>query len=1209
MTMSTCMENYQAAMSELQATLEFQVELHKFYNVDLFQRGYYQIRTSLRVPPKAPVKMEVSLPKNSNCDLVFPACIMNGVAVSKTFEILYRNEDVIVNDIVTFRVHMLVDSQKIEQDIEKADLQLVMELWFTDEDYGWISSWRDSISNDICIDNQDKIQMVSQKVLKLHFVPSKGIHHHVPVIFDYFHLCVICTTVHGTLVALHQPYISMLGTQFKKQGVDPRSLPKLPKSGWNKNQEPSTLESVLFGPRPLAASPKYAVMLRLKGACKVLREICHVLLSAYESLQASYQDLVKLLPSQMGQRLQIESADCHKRLESIAEVIETFDDEEDMLQTANTNVAQLCAENLILWSQYLEMVTLNEKITFSLAKEHHLTRCKRFAEAFFTMEHSKHSMLSCYEPSMHGHIDLNTIVKNSIYFQTLPPLPVECLEVDGDSTTLPVIFEDVYSDLFHLSDQMTTDIDDIGLTVQDIQLDRTESMSSNQSSSYSETSEKSKSKAKKFIKNIKPETLKRPSHSFQNEVAGAKVKHDATLVGYKKLSLDGPNVEPVVALGTLSPNGANLEEQKQKLMMNAASMPSLFNSPHSKLKTGSMPDLSFSRGGSSPGSARLRAETGSLCESDSDISSRSSSIRGPIRSLTLPETNDGENDLPKSDSRVTFNEADVIINGIEMDPEDVRESTPVERLSEQDGGDTSHGVSDADNVSSSDCVEGAEKSDYDVLADSISQALGEKEQVTADSGASTQSSEIRNTTDVSRTCADKRTSESRKDSGIEECSGATGSTCSNTHNPLKHHLSDASASSSFGDEESEYTILELLKKDYKHSQKNKKDSPAHRHGLPSASSVDDLQKDSALGSSTESKISGGSRPSSMVVSASSPELSAMAQYDGQQRLVSIVADQTISFVTAKEDLKRMLRSGYHGNLYSDFPNLPSNIPYFWPPSSTYDDDLHLIICVHGLDGNSADLRLVRTYIELAMPGAKIDFLMSERNQPDTFADFSVMTDRLVEEILYYINMYSLNPARISFIGHSLGNLIIRSALARPELAHLMPKMHTFLSLSGPHLGTLYNNSGLVNMGMWFMQKWKKSGSLLQLSLKDHSDLRQTFLYKLSQKSGLENFKNVLVVASTQDRYVPYHSARIEICKSAVKDSSNTGQIYLEMVNNLLQPILTKPDVTFVRYDVFHALPNTANSLIGRAAHIAVLDSELFLEKFFTVNVLKYFKFK
>ena len=113
-------------------------------------------------------------------------------------------------------------------------------------------------------------------------------------------------------------------------------------------------------------------------------------------------------------------------------------------------------------------------------------------------------------------------------------------------------------------------------------------------------------------------------------------------------------------------------------------------------------------------------------------------------------------------------------------------------------------------------------------------------------------------------------------------------------------------------------------------------------------------------------------------------------------------------------------------------------------------------------------------------------------------------------------------------------------LSHPHMKPLLPKLHTFLSLSGPHLGTLYNNSGLVNMGeakrlatysrsqraiywrkwitimpstimfslivisllagMWFMQKWKKSGSLLQLSLKDRVDIRQTFLYRLSQVS-------------------------------------------------------------------------------------------------------------
>ena len=54
----------------------------------------------------------------------------------------------------------------------------------------------------------------------------------------------------------------------------------------------------------------------------------------------------------------------------------------------------------------------------------------------------------------------------------------------------------------------------------------------------------------------------------------------------------------------------------------------------------------------------------------------------------------------------------------------------------------------------------------------------------------------------------------------------------------------------------------------------------------------------------------------------------------------------------------------------------------------------------------------------------------------------------------------------------------------------------------------------VLSGMWFMQKWKKSGSLLQLSLKDHPDPRQTYLYKLSMKPGQYNEDKVHFLSGT-----------------------------------------------------------------------------------------------
>ncbi|KFP33448.1 Protein FAM135B, partial [Colius striatus] len=317
-------------------------------------------------------------------------------------------------------------------------------------------------------------------------------------------------------------------------------------------------------------------------------------------------------------------------------------------------------------------------------------------------------------------------------------------------------------------------------------------------------------------------------------------------------------------------------------------------------------------------------------------------------------------------------------------------------------------------------------------------------------------------------------------------------------------------------------------------------------------------------------------------------------------------ERMLNFYQAKEKFKKEMK--IEGFLYSDLSVLASDIPYFPPEEEeeNLEDGIHLVVCVHGLDGNSADLRLVKTFIELGLPGGKLDFLMSERNQTDTFADFDTMTDRLLDEIIQHIQLYNLSISRISFIGHSLGNVIIRSVLTRPRFRYYLNKLHTFLSLSGPHLGTLYNNSTLVSTGLWLMQKLKKSGSLLQLTFRDNADLRKCFLYQLSQKTGLQYFKNVVLVASPQDRYVPFHSARIEMCKNALKDR-HTGPVYAEMINNLLQPLIGAKDCTLIRHNVFHALPNTANTLIGRAAHIAVLDSELFLEKFFLVAGLNYFK--
>lgn len=56
-------------------------------------------------------------------------------------------------------------------------------------------------------DDPSSLQSISCRTLRLHLSLQRGIHQHVNVMFDYFHLSVISVAIHASLVALHQPLI------------------------------------------------------------------------------------------------------------------------------------------------------------------------------------------------------------------------------------------------------------------------------------------------------------------------------------------------------------------------------------------------------------------------------------------------------------------------------------------------------------------------------------------------------------------------------------------------------------------------------------------------------------------------------------------------------------------------------------------------------------------------------------------------------------------------------------------------------------------------------------------------------------------------------------------------------------------------------------------------------------------------------------------
>jgi predicted alpha/beta-fold hydrolase len=120
--------------------------------------------------------------------------------------------------------------------------------------------------------------------------------------------------------------------------------------------------------------------------------------------------------------------------------------------------------------------------------------------------------------------------------------------------------------------------------------------------------------------------------------------------------------------------------------------------------------------------------------------------------------------------------------------------------------------------------------------------------------------------------------------------------------------------------------------------------------------------------------------------------------------------------------------------------------------------------------------------QIALQHPKSLFLLSTCNEDKTEEDIYAMGERLAKEVKKFVIEFcpGANLGKLSFVGFSLGGLIARAAF--PHLEHLATKFYTFISLSSPHLGYMYNSNKLFETGMWFIRKWNKSKSLTQLSM-------------------------------------------------------------------------------------------------------------------------------
>lgn len=278
---------------------------------------------------------------------------------------------------------------------------------------------------------------------------------------------------------------------------------------------------------------------------------------------------------------------------------------------------------------------------------------------------------------------------------------------------------------------------------------------------------------------------------------------------------------------------------------------------------------------------------------------------------------------------------------------------------------------------------------------------------------------------------------------------------------------------------------------------------------------------------------------------------------------------------------------------------------------------HLIVMQHGWYASSFDMRLLRAYALLLFPRAVV--LSPQSNEDNTGGSIGPMGQRLANEVANFIKQRCADLAdpdpsmgRISFIGHSAGSMIVRAALTAPQFKPFLPKLHAFVSLSSSHCGNMFVPSTLISGGMWALKHLHHSQFMNELQLIDNDDYTQCLLYKLSQAQGFEHFRYVVLIGSTQDCYVPMHTAQATIPRPAENDTKGDGSAYMQMATNLMKPITQKKQddpkqTTVVRITLDHKFSQTnLDTVIGRAAHLAYIDSSaaVCLVLFSLYNLLK-----
>ena len=175
-------------------------------------------------------------------------------------------------------------------------------------------------------------------------------------------------------------------------------------------------------------------------ASETHRKLCLQLLKTYANLLQYFHYAMTFLPDYAQMR--VSQPDINSKLDVLANEYNNMRTVDDLYCRMGDDFYLLSTELSMLWAQFLEQFMREGFLVKQLREEHHRQRIEHLAEAFFVEDHDWEEFCTPFDLTTSQYTSIANLVKGSSYYQLLPPLKLECVSIDGDSHSMPIVFED-----------------------------------------------------------------------------------------------------------------------------------------------------------------------------------------------------------------------------------------------------------------------------------------------------------------------------------------------------------------------------------------------------------------------------------------------------------------------------------------------------------------------------------------------------------------------------------------------------------------------------------------------------------------------------------------------------------------------------------------------------------------------------------------------